>query len=183
MGGIHIQQYSYAEQKYGGFLFCFVLLFFSVCVCVSLENEKKNTKKLQKLQKLQIIQKIQDIQNIQYSIVVHPYLNHDDELPSLAPGPAPGMYERPAGLDLVHRHHQVALGNVDPLGARVRRHQHLFVYTTSDSKNQSKSDDDDKKKKTLTTIFSKIYFLQISTAENKTPYRYFPRCSPQTEYL
>lgn len=133
----------------------------------------KETKKTQKIQK---IQKIQDIQNIQYKfIVVQQYLNHDDELPALAPRPAPGMDERPAGLYLVHRHHQVALGDVDPLGARVRCHQHLFwthpvIQTTPKIGRQKKNFDYD-------ILNSQNIVFHISTADNKIlPNRYFSRC-------
>lgn len=52
-------------------------------------------------------------------------LEHDDELPPLAASPAARVNEGAAGLDLVHGHHQVALGNVDTLGAGIRRHQNL----------------------------------------------------------
>ena len=49
------------------------------------------------------------------------HLKHDDELSPLAPGSAPGVDEAPAGFDLVHGHHQVALRHVDALRTSVRR--------------------------------------------------------------
>lgn len=66
-------------------------------------------------------------------------LEHDDELPPLAASPAARVNEGAAGLDLVHGHHQVALGNVDTLGAGIRRHQNLADETQKKKRKQSKN--------------------------------------------